>query len=525
MTLSPVEREQILIDALQQVIAAVFGEHPALDVSLDKISHLLVKPPSERSLNELAVVADVVMRYARERSEPSCLEPGSVAAFSRRLLKYAMLPRERIAVAETLCAQLSDDPPDDQLIHLLSLLAPQGLSPIPPAVKQPVKSGMFARILSPGSAPGTPDDLLAHWNQSLNQLLLELIQGVRWPMFLKLDLDHFTARLERDQGHLEWRAVLADFMELVAGFLGGVEAEIKDAEYFLNDLLLGLKDVSDFAENVTENQKSTIYNAQMLRQTVVMEVNGLVNGIEQAQDMKEFRNILNFRLNIIRQVVEQHILREKERVQLVSHREERLQGKIQHLRQEAEDLRHQIVEVHHQALHDALTGIPNRLAYEERVSFEYQRWARFGNPLVIAIWDIDNFKKINDQYGHQAGDRALRLVAQTLNRRLRQIDFLARYGGEEFITLFIGTHLAQAHRVAEHMRNLVQELAFYVDDRPVLLTISAGLAEFTGNDDPGMALQRADEALYQAKTAGKNRILALEGGFSREGNANPSQPE
>ena len=164
-----------------------------------------------------------------------------------------------------------------------------------------------------------------------------------------------------------------------------------------------------------------------------------------------------------------------------------------------------MVEAHHLALLDTVTGLPNRLAYEERMEQEFARWKRFGAPLTLMVWDVDDFKSINDRFGHQAGDRALRVIAQSLKARLRETDFIARFGGEEFVTLLCGTEGEEAIKVAEQMRQSVNENGFHSHGKPVPVTISCGIATFRTSDNFDSVFSRADKALYEAKRAGKNR--------------------
>jgi diguanylate cyclase len=157
------------------------------------------------------------------------------------------------------------------------------------------------------------------------------------------------------------------------------------------------------------------------------------------------------------------------------------------------------------ALLDAVTGLPNRLAYEERMELELARWKRFDSPLTMLVWDVDDFKKINDRYGHQAGDKALRVIAQSLKARLRETDFIARFGGEEFVCLLCGAEGEEALSVAEEMRQSVESNGFHSQGKPVVVTISCGLTSFRKGDGVEQVFSRADKALYQAKRSGKNR--------------------
>jgi len=156
------------------------------------------------------------------------------------------------------------------------------------------------------------------------------------------------------------------------------------------------------------------------------------------------------------------------------------------------------------AMIDALTGIPNRAAYDDRIEQEHKRWKRFARPVSILAWDIDRFKTINDAYGHKAGDKVLRVIGQHLARHVRDTDFVGRYGGEEFVMLLVGTDSDEARTVAEKIRLEISQLGFHFHDRPVSITASCGITAFQGDDTPDAAFDRADKALYQAKEAGRN---------------------
>ncbi|MCB1776641.1 MAG: GGDEF domain-containing protein [Candidatus Competibacteraceae bacterium] len=181
-----------------------------------------------------------------------------------------------------------------------------------------------------------------------------------------------------------------------------------------------------------------------------------------------------------------------------------LQDQLAELNKEKEQLIQLLQEKSVRLRKDPLTDIPNRLAYEERFQQEFQRWKRFGNPLSFLIWDVDHFKKVNDCYGHAAGDEVLRRVAQQISSRLRSTDFLARYGGEEFTMLLPGADIESARQLADQIRRHISECGFRYSDTHIPVTISCGLASFAPGDSLESVFQRADQALYQAKNKGRN---------------------
>jgi diguanylate cyclase len=160
------------------------------------------------------------------------------------------------------------------------------------------------------------------------------------------------------------------------------------------------------------------------------------------------------------------------------------------------------------SLLDPLTRIANRLAWDHRYGAERERWRRFRQPTCVAAWDIDQFKSINDRFGHRAGDKVISVVAEALSESIRSTDFVARYGGEEFAMLLPGTALADALRLADKVRVSVSEIGFHFRGEPVAVTISCGVTEMRKDDADESAFERADAALYEAKNGGRNRVVA-----------------
>ncbi|WCB91591.1 hypothetical protein DSM104299_00263 [Baekduia alba] len=169
--------------------------------------------------------------------------------------------------------------------------------------------------------------------------------------------------------------------------------------------------------------------------------------------------------------------------------------------------------VNRQAVTDELTGLSNRRRFQETMSAEVERSKRFGTELGLVMLDIDDFKSVNDSYGHQQGDLVLREVAKILRASSREIDEPARYGGEELAVVLPGTDLQGAHQLAERVREGVESLRLPIlgddDAEPLRVTASFGAAALPASaEDVRGLVAAADEALYQAKRAGKNRTIS-----------------
>jgi diguanylate cyclase (GGDEF)-like protein len=146
---------------------------------------------------------------------------------------------------------------------------------------------------------------------------------------------------------------------------------------------------------------------------------------------------------------------------------------------------------------DPLTGVPNRRAWEEQLARELELARRTVTPLCLAMIDLDNFKQYNDRHGHQAGDVVLREAASAWRTQVRSTDVLARYGGEEFVLLLPACALDDAIQIVERLRQVTP-----------LVTCSVGLASWDFRETPPELVERADQALYAAKAAGRNRYVA-----------------
>lgn len=159
---------------------------------------------------------------------------------------------------------------------------------------------------------------------------------------------------------------------------------------------------------------------------------------------------------------------------------------------------------------DRLTGLFNRGHWEELVVQEFKRVTRTGHPCSMIMFDIDHFKKINDNYGHPAGDEVIRQTAATLQDCIRETDVGGRYGGEEFGVLLINTESEDARIVAERIRESIEALTVTHEAHVIKYTVSLGIAEMSGSmDNHEQLIHQADQALYQSKEGGRNQATVF----------------
>ena len=195
----------------------------------------------------------------------------------------------------------------------------------------------------------------------------------------------------------------------------------------------------------------------------------------------------------------------------MQHEAGELKKSLEQSKSQIDKLRSHLAEAQEMGMRDPLTALSNRRYFDSSLASELADAHARGAPLSLVMGDIDNFKKINDLFGHQIGDEILKMFARVLTDNVHARDTVARYGGEEFAVILPETRLESARQLTERMRGQVEGLQLAVSESGQeigTVTASFGIAELGPGDDADALLQRADAKLYEAKCAGRNRVAA-----------------
>ena len=272
---------------------------------------------------------------------------------------------------------------------------------------------------------------------------------------------------------------------------------------YLNSVNLELSEIYSIVGNAVRENQTQSQAGKELQASMIQGMQQLEKQAANATDLTQLKSQVKSQIDHIKQALDSY--QQSAKFSLGDQLEE-LSKKIKTLETESEKNRENLETQRRKALSDPLTELPNRQAYNERAVTEVQRWQRYNRPLTIAIFDIDNFKKINDNYGHQAGDRVLKVIGRSIAKRLREVDFFCRFGGEEFVALMPETTAEIAIPVLDKIRDAIANAAFNYKEQPLSITLSIGLTEFRDKDSLDSAFERADQALYKAKQSGRNQI-------------------
>jgi len=338
------------------------------------------------------------------------------------------------------------------------------------------------------------------------QNLEGLLNRIDFPADIVPRVQSLRVLLGSTASHSELQTAVGQFGELVRTAMRLSRRELQEAERFLNDMLRRLETIHGHVASDRDAHSLSHRHRSELEAAIGTNVVRLQDQLHQEPSLAELKSTIAETLHGINSSVGRFLEVETERANIAESRIQALQEHMEILEREADALRTSMQQEHQRATRDALTGVANRLAWEDRLHFEFERWKQYGAPLALIVVDVDYFKSINDRFGHQTGDRVLRAVSAQLVRNVRETDFIARYGGEEFVVLLPNTGLDSAVVLADKLRSHVAACRFQHREDSVSVTVSCGVASFHVGDSAETVFQRADDALYRAKNAGRNVV-------------------
>ena len=363
-----------------------------------------------------------------------------------------------------------------------------------------------AEDLPPDSDAGEGHDTepgFSHIAQEVSETLLNLLSQLVIPERLSHTVLNLQNRLQEGLNWYELVPLLEDTTDFLLECLGNSQTELEQFLQSLDQRLQAIQIlVSEASQGQMERKRARLDLDSMVRDQIA-DIRSVVTG---SGDLGELGVSVRDHLTMIVQAMEKYQKEEEEREERLAAKLEMLQARLSEMEQEVSESRVAIEEQRRRATHDNLTGLPNRDAYQARLAEELLRRNRYGGSLALVIGDVDHFKRINDNYGHLAGDKVLQLIARSLRKNLCDVDFIPRYGGEEFVILMPETSSADAMVVAEKLRAKIEGSPFNFKKERVPITMSFGVSEFHALESPDAVFDRADKALYQAKNEGRNRI-------------------
>ena len=514
------ERERQLARAVNRISLACEGQEQELDVQLAGLRDFLRKGralPTPVLASKIDVI-DERIRMLEDRSRNT--ESAAAAAIDALLAGLAVeeLPgaiKRRIAslrrhaherlrsaggVEEILraCAELQGD-------ALLALRA-----------RNAGRSGLLQRLFGPPEAAPPPGPASRETVPSgriggpAGKALDALIDTVEAPEHDKANralYESAKARIARGVRLDELVTTLDTVRVLAAAALARDRDEFGRFLQQLNERLAAAGVAASGAQALSQQHAAA---GSELSAAIARNIAGMRRSADAATDVEQLKREARAHIEQMASAMTVYRSREDRIQQEFDQRVSALEDRVRELESHARAAEMRVAEQRRIALTDRLSQLPNREAFERRLAEEAERRERDGVPLSLALCDIDNFKRVNDTWGHAAGDAVIAAVATALRATLRDGDFVARYGGEEFVILLPGTPAAAAAPVLETLRAALERLSVTHGGQRISITGSFGLAEFHGGDAPDRVFTRADTSLYRAKSEGRNRVCVYE---------------
>ncbi|MFT7287571.1 MAG: diguanylate cyclase [Halieaceae bacterium] len=449
------------------------GEDRALEADLNELTRQI------RRMDD-SLAAQSAAKLAMPVATPTTLLQQSERDYCEALLDALSVSHERRGALQAFRQRLPDLQPE----HCLAQLAAQ-----------------ISSLLQTPRAKSADGDV--------RELLLALVDEVAVAQPAADGLMILRETLERGEGG-DWRRVLERVIAEIRSLIQRISSDKQALEELMQEVSSELGDINlvlgDDCSGLSEGREQSL----ALHDIIHDGVQRIQTHIDTEFDVERLKAGVNRSVEGIRAGIADFIDKDARRLTQAEARNEELQQRITRMEQETEQLNTKLSRNRKKLMYDSLTGVRSRLSYDEMLAQELTRYARYKEPLCLAVLDIDHFKVVNDSFGHAAGDKALKLVAGMIDDHSRDTDSVFRVGGEEFVLMLPRTDLASGVPLVEFIRQSVGNSGFHFENKPVAITMSAGATALRDDDTAETLFSRADDAMYRAKKSGRDRLVSLD---------------
>ena len=489
------EDQNLLCSVIVRLAIVASGFDPQLEPNLQRIRHSIKAGLNSAELKrELDSISEALTNYkAVQLTESPTIPPpkqsvqqGDPALLFAFLQQRYPLERQQLALLDLQNTPESWHDEQELFSSINKMLANEPIS----------VSGNSTLVSAIATAPRS---------KKITQYFLDFLEKIDIPEALRDHAALLKVQLKID----ETDSINDSLLEDIVAFLLELGSENKPKQQEIDLFLAQITDqLAELGKAVTGSSNAAIrlsLNRNKLDDSVSEQMNELQIYSLNATQLEPLKDIISSQIKQITQEIQLHRKQEIIEREQAQHALTELCLRLNEMEHETTDLKCRLQTASRQASIDPLTGLPNRYAYNERVKTDMASWLRYHTPLCLLIWDIDHFKNINDQYGHQVGDQVLAFIANMLVVNCRETDFVARFGGEEFTMLLPHTNKQSAFKLAHKLRCRIEQSQINLEDMAISVTISGGITQFLKGDLHETAFARADAALYRAKTLGRNQ--------------------
>jgi len=375
----------------------------------------------------------------------------------------------------------------------------------------------FYNIALQSKAGGSTDGLLSATQQgvteyentsSVNSALIEQISSCLNKLHLSTqhtnELLTLNKKLLKDTTNDD---VLQHFIEIFDVIVADLQNERDSAKNFLNTLSDTLTTVQNAVKKTLSSCKEARNTNDEINEKLQEQLLDMTGSVKKAISLDQVKVDINGKLNSIAKTLEKKSKFEQQHQQELSEQLDEMAKKVKKLEGQSQQFEEKLAKQQRKSMQDALTKLSNRAAFDEYFTQSIVRFHHKPFDLALAVIDIDDFKNINDTYGHTAGDKTLQVIANTIQKKVSKDVFVARYGGEEFVLIYTKQKETAFVKELNLINKSIARLPFKFKSNKVSITLSIGATHITKEDNIHTAFERADEAMYKAKAQGKNQVI------------------
>lgn len=304
--------------------------------------------------------------------------------------------------------------------------------------------------------------------------------------------------------------VLNHLMDVFDVIVADFKDEQNNAKKFLTNLCATLTTVQSAVKETIESHKSSQDTHNKINKKLESQLLEMTGSVEKALSLNEVKEDINDKLQFIAKTLEQKTKFEKQNHDKLAIKLNEMSSKVEKLEKQSKIFEEKLAIQQRKSMQDALTKLANRAAFDDYFAKAMVRFHHKPFELALVVIDIDDFKHINDTYGHTAGDKTLQVIANTIVKNVSKDVFVGRYGGEEFVLIYSRTQVEPLKAELNKLNKSIARLPFKFKDTKVSITLSIGATHIKADDNIHIAFERADKAMYTAKESGKNQVIYIE---------------
>lgn len=474
---------------ITNLVDFLHGANPNIDRELSQIKTLLSGSPDYFAAAELSIKLKTQLvkesHFIDQRNQDTLAE---IQASLKTIYELDTVKNSTKAEIKAFLESLNPDgdnqaSPVKQIEHALKLL------------RQALANSQF-----------TPTQSAIIAQQKMHGLIIQELQELITPYANKqAQGDIFTQLKEKLALGLDHDELLECCLTMIRFVIKDVVSEASSANKLIHDIHNGIGKINTGVKTTIEKSKSRMRKRSEHNLDMLEQINAIETALTDNQEIEALRDQTQECLTKMQSSMSANQNDEQSEQRKMVALLESMQNRLNELESKAEGYKQKLIDQRIDAMTDSLTQLPNRMAYEEKVTNAFAKAKQSGNRLCLALFDIDHFKTVNDNYGHSVGDKTLRIIASQIRKALQKQDFVARWGGEEFIALMPDTDLQDAFTRLEEIRNSIAKLPFMFKGNRFKVTLSVGLTDVMKHENIEAAFEHSDKLLYEAKQNGRNQ--------------------